>query len=50
MEYYIKNLRTKIGNLNILFCVDGGGPTMDRFWINTSLRGYIEGTLKIKVL
>lgn len=47
---YINNLKDRIGNLDLIICLDSGCGTYDQFWLTTSLRGVCAGNLKVEVL
>lgn len=47
---YVQGLRPAIGDPSVIVSLDGGGPTEDRLWEVTSLRGAISLNLSIAVL
>ena len=47
---YMQGLRPSIGEPGVIVSLDGGGPTEDRLWEVTSLRGAISLNLSIAVL
>lgn len=47
---YIKQLKEKIGNPTLFFCLDSGTLDYDRMWITNSLRGMVSGSLRVEVL
>ncbi|HMT65560.1 MAG TPA: M20/M25/M40 family metallo-hydrolase, partial [Ottowia sp.] len=38
------------GDVGLVVCLDSGAGNYDQFWLTTSLRGNITGTLKVEVL
>lgn len=48
IDYYIEVMRERIGNPEIIFCLDSGTYDYERLWITTSLRGMIDGVLEIQ--
>ena len=47
---YIDALASKIGEPDLVVCLDSGCPTWDRLWLTTSLRGLIAMTVTVRVL
>ena len=47
---YIDALKPRMGNVALVVCLDSGAGNYDQFWLTTSLRGNITGTLKVEVL
>lgn len=43
-------MKERIGNPEIIFCLDSGAYDYDRLWMTTSLRGMVAGILKVKNL
>lgn len=50
VEEYVKELKDVIQTPKLIVCTDSGGGNYDQLWLTTSLRGYIEGTLDVKIL
>jgi acetylornithine deacetylase/succinyl-diaminopimelate desuccinylase-like protein len=50
IEYYMEKLKEKIGDPELIFCLDSGALDFDHMWTTTSLRGFCVGFLKVKVL
>ncbi|OMJ81906.1 hypothetical protein SteCoe_17547 [Stentor coeruleus] len=48
--YYMSILKDRIGEPNIVVCLDAAVLTYDRFWVTTSLRGNLNVDVKIKTL
>jgi acetylornithine deacetylase/succinyl-diaminopimelate desuccinylase-like protein len=46
----LAHLVDRIGTPDLVVALDSGAPTHDRFWITTSLRGAVVGTLTVTVL
>lgn len=49
-EDYISHLKDKIKNPDLIIVSDAGGEDFDHLWITSSLRGIVEGTLRVEVL
>ena len=47
---YIDVLRTRLGDVALVICLDSGTGNYDQLWLTTSLRGMASGTLKVEVL
>ncbi|PKO62304.1 MAG: peptidase M20 [Betaproteobacteria bacterium HGW-Betaproteobacteria-18] len=47
---YIDALRTRLGDVGLVICLDSGAGNYDQLWLTTSLRGMASGTLKVEVL
>ncbi|CAG9323115.1 unnamed protein product [Blepharisma stoltei] len=47
---YISKVKDKIGNPDVIICLDAGIPTYDRFWLTGSLRGLVTLDVTVKVL
>jgi acetylornithine deacetylase/succinyl-diaminopimelate desuccinylase-like protein len=47
---YMDSLADRIGEPDLVVCLDSGCPTWDRLWLTTSLRGLIALTLTVRVL
>ena len=47
---YLEVLRTRLGDVSLVVCLDSGAGNYDQLWLTTSLRGNITGTLKVEVL
>ncbi len=45
---YLEHLADKIGNPNLVICLDSGAANYDQIWSTTSLRGLIGGELTIE--
>jgi len=50
LAHYIEKLKTKIGDVDLVVCLDSGCGNYEQFWMTSSLRGLVAGTLHIKVL
>ncbi|KRX02129.1 hypothetical protein PPERSA_06324 [Pseudocohnilembus persalinus] len=46
---YIEELKEKIGQPSLIFCLDSGCLDYKTLWITSSLRGYIDGNLTVSV-
>src|SRR5574343_1365717 len=47
---YVDALRTRLGDVGLVICLDSGAGNYDQLWLTTSLRGMAGGTLKVQVL
>lgn len=47
---YIDLLAFRIGNPELVICLDSGCGDYDRLWMTTSLRGVVGGVLRVEVL
>jgi acetylornithine deacetylase/succinyl-diaminopimelate desuccinylase-like protein len=47
---YVHHLKNKIGEPTIIAVMDAGGEDYDHMWCTTSLRGMVDGILKVEVL
>ena len=47
---YIDALAPRIGQPDLVICLDSGCPTWDRLWLTTSLRGLVSVTVTVRVL
>ena len=47
---YIEALAPRIGEPELVICLDSGCPTWDRLWLTTSLRGLLSLTVTVRVL
>lgn len=50
LPFYLKHLASRIGEPNLIICLDSGAGNYEQLWATTSLRGLVGGTLDIKVL
>lgn len=50
LEYYINSLEQRIGQVDLVVCLDSGCGNYDQLWLTTSLRGIAAGRLTIRVL
>ncbi len=47
---YVDALRTRLGDVGLVICLDSGAGNYEQLWLTTSLRGMAGGTLKVQVL
>jgi acetylornithine deacetylase/succinyl-diaminopimelate desuccinylase-like protein len=47
---YINALKTQLGEVALVVCLDSGAGNYDQLWLTTSLRGNAAGVLKVEVL
>jgi acetylornithine deacetylase/succinyl-diaminopimelate desuccinylase-like protein len=47
---YVDALRSRLGDVGLVICLDSGAGNYDQLWLTTSLRGNATGTLKVEVL
>ncbi len=50
LPFYIDLLKDRIGQPNLVVCLDSGCGNYEQLWMTTSLRGIVGGTLQINVL
>ena len=50
LPYYIDALAERIGEPNLVVCLDSGCGNYDQLWGTTSLRGLVSGTLRVDIL
>ncbi len=50
LPFYVEALRDRIGEPDLVVCLDAGCCNYDQLWITTSLRGMISGTLSIDII
>ncbi len=50
LDAYLEALAPRFGDLAMITCLDSGGPNYDRLWTTTSLRGLVDGVLRVEVL
>jgi acetylornithine deacetylase/succinyl-diaminopimelate desuccinylase-like protein len=50
LPFYMDALTDRIANPNLVICLDSGCGNYDQFWLTTSLRGLVNGSLYINVL
>lgn len=50
LPFYMDHLQDRIGEPDLVICLDSGCGNYDQLWCTTSLRGLIGGELKIEVL
>lgn len=50
LPFYFENHAAKFGEPNLIVCLDSGTGNYDQFWMTTSLRGLVNGVLKVQVL
>lgn len=46
----IDALRTRLGDVGLVVCLDSGAGNYDQLWLTTSLRGMVSGTLRVDIL
>lgn len=47
---YVNALRSRLGDVGLVICLDSGAGNYDQLWLTTSLRGMAAGVLKVEVL
>lgn len=47
---YVDALKSRLGEVGLVICLDSGAGNYDQLWLTTSLRGNVTGTLKVEVL
>jgi acetylornithine deacetylase/succinyl-diaminopimelate desuccinylase-like protein len=47
---YVDALKTRLGEVGLVVCLDSGAGNYDQLWLTNSLRGIASGVLKVEVL
>jgi acetylornithine deacetylase/succinyl-diaminopimelate desuccinylase-like protein len=47
---YLDALRSRLGQISLVVCLDSGAGNYDQLWLTTSLRGMVSGVLKVEIL
>ena len=47
---YVDTLRTRLGDVGLVICLDSGAGNYDQLWLTTSLRGMASGVLRVDIL
>jgi acetylornithine deacetylase/succinyl-diaminopimelate desuccinylase-like protein len=47
---YLDALKTNLGKVALVVCLDSGAGNYDQLWLTTSLRGMVSGVLKVEIL
>ena len=47
---YVDALRTRLGDVGLVICLDSGAGNYEQLWLTTSLRGMASGVLKVEIL
>jgi acetylornithine deacetylase/succinyl-diaminopimelate desuccinylase-like protein len=50
LPFYIEHLAARIGEPDLVVCLDSGCGNYEQLWLTTSLRGIAAGTLTVRVL
>lgn len=50
LPYYIDVLKERIGNPNLVICLDSGAGNYQQLWMTTSLRGNVVGELSVELI
>ena len=50
LMYLIGKLQDRIGNPEIVICLDSGGPDYKHLWLTSSMRGIVDFQLSVKIL
>ena len=50
LPFYVDALAPRIGNPDLVICLDAECGNYDQLWVTTSLRGMLPGTLTVEVL
>lgn len=48
--HYVDKLKERIGEPQVIFCLDSGTIDYDRFWLTNSLRGNLVATLRVQTM
>ena len=47
---YVNALKSRLGEVALVVCLDSGAGNYDQLWLTTSLRGNASGVLKVEIL
>ncbi len=47
---YVDALKTRLGDVALVICLDSGAGNYDQLWLTSSLRGMASGVLKVEIL
>jgi acetylornithine deacetylase/succinyl-diaminopimelate desuccinylase-like protein len=47
---YVDALKTRMGEVGLVICLDSGAGNYDQLWLTNSLRGNVSGVLKVEIL
>jgi acetylornithine deacetylase/succinyl-diaminopimelate desuccinylase-like protein len=47
---YIDALKSRMGDVGLVICLDSGAGNYDQLWLTSSLRGMASGVLKVEIL
>lgn len=50
LPHYVEKLKARIGSPALVICLDSGCGNYEQLWCTTSLRGLVEGRLRVDVL
>jgi len=50
LPFYFENASEKFGKPDLIVCLDSGAGNYEQFWTTTSLRGLVNGLLRVDVL
>jgi len=50
LPYYVDHLKSRIGNTQLVVCLDAECGNYDQLWATTSLRGMLPGVLSVDIL
>ncbi|KPI83372.1 putative peptidase M20/M25/M40 [Leptomonas seymouri] len=50
LDYYMEKCKDRIGNVDLMVCLDSGSMNYDQVWLTTSLRGVTGGVLNVQTL
>ena len=49
LPHYVNKLKSRIGDVDLVICLDSGSLNYDQMWVTTSLRGVCGGVLTVTV-
>jgi acetylornithine deacetylase/succinyl-diaminopimelate desuccinylase-like protein len=50
LPVYLEHLRSRLGEVSLVICLDSGGFDYDRLWLTSSLRGLVSAEVTARVL
>jgi hypothetical protein len=50
LPYYFELLKPRLGDVNVIICLDSGCADYERLWLTSSLRGVLEANINVKYI
>jgi acetylornithine deacetylase/succinyl-diaminopimelate desuccinylase-like protein len=48
LTLYIEEQKERIGDVNLVVCLDSGAGNESQLWLTTTLRGVVNGSIKVR--